>query len=368
MEKVSIIVPVYNGEKYLEETIKNILDSTYKNIELILIDDGSSDNSFYICQEYSNRDNRIRAFCHENAGVAETRNKGIRLATGNYICFCDQDDRVDSSMYEKMYKRIIQDASDIAICGTGKLIGEKIQEFEKFSDTTYYKKEIIEKLIYAILFDGYKGYGDFDIGRIGNSIWKCMIKRELIASNEIQFKKFIDYEDDRTFLLELLCHAERVSLLAESLYFWRINLQSETYRRKYIFEMKEKMQKYSCYEQKILLKSGMDSQMIEEYLKVERCNNLVQLVDNEYGDVGKKSLWEKSIYLRQEACRWGVKDCSVYRRKLKIKLIKKRGVLFFLEKNCAVGAYLFVVFYQKIRRIGLKHSLWTIIEQKASVK
>ena len=368
MEKISVIIPVYNGENYLNETISNILNSTYKEIELVLLDDGSTDNSLRICQKASDEDVRVRTFHHENVGIAETRNEGMRLATGSYICFCDQDDRVDNSMYEKLYERIKRDKSDLAICGTGKLIGENIQEFEKFTDAVYCKEEIEEKLLYEILFDGYKGYGGLDEGRMGNSIWKCIIKKELTINNDIRFKRFIDYEDDRTFLLEILSCADRVSLLSECLYFWRINLRSETYRRKYISDMKEKMKEYSCYERKILTRAGMSSEMFQEYLRVERCNNLVQLVDNEYCAAGNKSLREKVLFIRKEVCSWGAKDCGEYRKKLKSKLIKKKCVLFFLANRCALAAYLFDVFYKKVRRIGLKYDFWTKIEQKASVK
>ena len=195
-----------------------------------------------------------------------------------------------------------------------------------------------------------------------------MVKRDLLIKNDIEFRKFIDYEDDRTFLLEILSCACRVSLLSECLYFWRINLKSETYRRKYIINMKEKMQKYSLYEQKILTRLDIPPHILNQYFKIERCNNLVQLVDNEFGDMNGRTLKEKKRFLKQEVCSWMINDCSIFRKKLKHKLIKKKVILFLLAHNWGLGAYLFDVLYQKIRRIGLRCTAWTKIEQRASVK
>ena len=353
---VSIIVPVYNGGAYLDKTIKQLLKSEYEDIEIILLDDGSKDDSLYICEKNSRNDKRVKVFHHDNIGIAQTRNKGISLSTGKYICFCDQDDLIDTSMYEKLYKRIENDKSDIAICGTKKIIGDDLQEFEKFNDAILDKKDIKNKLVYSILFDGYNGYEGLDEGRIGNSIWKCMVKRDLLIKNDIEFRKFIDYEDDRTFLLEILSCACRVSLLSECLYFWRINLKSETYRRKYIINMKEKMQKYSLYEQKILTRLDIPPHILNQYFKIE------------FGDMNGRTLKEKKRFLKQEVCSWMINDCSIFRKKLKHKLIKKKVILFLLAHNWGLGAYLFDVFYQKIRRIGLRCTAWTKIEQRASVK
>ena len=95
---ISIIVPVYNTEKYLRECLDSILAQTYTDIEVILIDDGSKDGSLSICQEYASIDKRVRVYHKENSGVSDTRNFGIEHANGEFISFCDSDDKVDSEL------------------------------------------------------------------------------------------------------------------------------------------------------------------------------------------------------------------------------------------------------------------------------
>ena len=91
-ELVSIVVPIYNTEQYISKCIESLINQTYKNLEIILIDDGSTDNSFNICKKYQKEDERIKLFHKENGGVSSARNYGIKKATGEYICFCDSDD------------------------------------------------------------------------------------------------------------------------------------------------------------------------------------------------------------------------------------------------------------------------------------
>ena len=115
--KISIIVPVYNLENYIEKTLEQLISQTYKNLEIIVIDDGSTDNSLNICNTLAKNDNRIKVIHTENKGVSSARNTGIMHATGKFISFCDGDDAVESDMYEFLYKNLVADNADISICG-----------------------------------------------------------------------------------------------------------------------------------------------------------------------------------------------------------------------------------------------------------
>lgn len=116
---ISIIVPIYNTEKYLKRCIESILNQTYKNIELLLIDDGSTDNSLKICEEYALKDDRIRVFHKENGGQGSARNMGIENAKGEYIGFVDSDDYISPQMYEILLNDIETYDADISSCRTG---------------------------------------------------------------------------------------------------------------------------------------------------------------------------------------------------------------------------------------------------------
>lgn len=113
---ISVVVPIFNVEKYLTECIESILNQTYKDFELILVNDGSTDNSLKICNEYLKKDERIRVINKENGGLSSARNSGIEVAKGEYIAFIDSDDLINENMFEKMMKIAIEKNADIVQC------------------------------------------------------------------------------------------------------------------------------------------------------------------------------------------------------------------------------------------------------------
>lgn len=130
MAEISIVVPVYNVEKYLSKCIDSILNQTYKDLEIILVDDGSKDQSGKICDEYAKKDSRITVFHKENGGLSSARNYGIERATTPYIGFIDSDDYIDNDMYEILYNNIIKEDADVSMCELrniydGKVVGKQ---------------------------------------------------------------------------------------------------------------------------------------------------------------------------------------------------------------------------------------------------
>lgn len=117
MCEISIIVPVYNVEKYLKKCIDSILTQTFEDFELILVDDGSPDNSGAICDQYAKKDTRVRVIHKENGGLSSARNAGIEVAQGKYLGFVDSDDYIAKDMYELLYNNIIKEDADMSICG-----------------------------------------------------------------------------------------------------------------------------------------------------------------------------------------------------------------------------------------------------------
>ncbi len=136
MPLVSVIVPVYNVEKYLKKCIDSILGQTYKELEIILINDGSTDSSDLICREYAKGDFRIRYLSQENRGLGRTRNRGIEEAKGEYLLFVDSDDYIEKTMVQHLYHNIIKSGADVASCGIYNVFqkkciaqSDKIEEF-----------------------------------------------------------------------------------------------------------------------------------------------------------------------------------------------------------------------------------------------
>ena len=147
-ELISIIVPVYNVEKYLKKCVDSIVNQTYKNLEIILVDDGATDNSGKICDELVELDNRIKVYHKKNGGLSDARNYGVERATGDYIGFVDSDDYIDAEMYERLYEAIKKENVDVAECNLKIVYPEKT---DLFTDQKYYqicnKQEYLEEYL-----------------------------------------------------------------------------------------------------------------------------------------------------------------------------------------------------------------------------
>ena len=182
---VSIIVPIYNTEKYLRRCIESIIGQTLDNIEIILVDDGSNDGSSSICDEYYHKDKRIKVIHKENGGVSSARNKGIEVSTGRYIGFIDSDDWAESNMFEVLYKQAIKYDCDISVCGVYESEYEKDLCSEVF---VYNKEDFCSEMFSGESFEGYTP--------------NKLFKRSIIKN--IRFREDIDILEDLLFIYEIL--------------------------------------------------------------------------------------------------------------------------------------------------------------------
>ena len=150
MDLISVIVPVYNVEKYLDKCIQSIVDQTYTNLEIILVDDGSPDNSGAICDEWAEKDNRIKVIHKANGGLSDARNAGLDIATGEYIAFVDSDDYIELDFYDKLYNVIKATNCDISICNLRKVYENNnvsVNNCDTFEITEYSTTEAMSALI-----------------------------------------------------------------------------------------------------------------------------------------------------------------------------------------------------------------------------
>lgn len=215
MDKISIIVPVFNVEKYLSKCIESLVKQTYKNIEILLINDGSQDNSLNICKEWEKKDGRIKVFSQRNQGLSEARNTGIKNAKGNYICFVDSDDLVLSDFIEILYYLIKKYGCEIA----------QVNFIEK-TDDEIEKKINIEKQIFneKILRsrDMIKGLTTNDHKKnviVCNKIYK----KELFEN--LSFKNGKIYEDE-FFTWKVFMKCKKIAVSDKILYVYRIRKNS----------------------------------------------------------------------------------------------------------------------------------------------
>lgn len=201
--KFSIIVPVYNVEKYLYQCVESIECQEYKNYEIILVDDGSTDDSSSICDELKNNNKSIKVIHKANGGLSDARNVGTEQATGEYVIYLDSDDYWnDTAFLGKVYEVINSQKSDLVVFGYKKVLDDKyISNYIPRS-----KSKTIEELVMA---------GEFNI-----CAWDKVVKRELLTSNNIYFRKNV-YSEDMEWCSLLFKYVETVSVLPETPHSYR---------------------------------------------------------------------------------------------------------------------------------------------------
>ena len=211
MQLVSIIIPIYNTESYLHKCIDSVINQTYKNLEIILVDDGSTDNSSAICDEYARKDTRIKCFHQENQGIALSRKLGITQSHGDYILTVDSDDWIELTMVEKMLSEAIDNDFDVVWCDV--MLHTQEQQLIHHVKFDNNPKEML-KAIYQ--------------GKVNGWFWNKLIRRpfseDLIAYKESMF-------EDIFFSTQLLLKSPKMGYVAEPLYYYnRTNSESLTIR------------------------------------------------------------------------------------------------------------------------------------------
>ena len=189
MPKLSVIVPVYNTEKYLRECIDSILAQTFRDFELILVDDGSTDGSGAICDEYAKQDERIRVIHQENGGITVARKSGVRAARGEYVTFVDSDDWIDKDMYRIMLE---EETADIRICNLIKATNTGMFELSCLVEPGYYDKRKLDTYFYqSMLFD-------FDLCQpaVHPSLCTKLIRTDIIRNVIVNVDDSITYGED----------------------------------------------------------------------------------------------------------------------------------------------------------------------------
>ena len=204
MCEVSIIVPVYNVEKYLTKCVDSILAQTFQNMEVILVDDGATDKSGELCDVLGKKDSRIRVFHKENGGLSDTRNYGLKVAKGKYVAFIDSDDYIDSHMIECLYNLLITHGADISCC-------EIMDVYEEHQVCTQKRKG-------ELCFDGKDALKQ---ALISNMIYLCVCNKMFLKSmfQEIQFPVGRYYED-AAIMPRLLFQAKKVALSFAPFYYY----------------------------------------------------------------------------------------------------------------------------------------------------
>lgn len=222
MVKVSVVVAVYNVEDYLDECLNSLINQTLTDIEIICINDGSSDNSLEILERYARKDSRIRVYSQENQGHAVATNVGMTHATGDYLYLMDSDDMIKENTLKMAYDKAIETDVDFVIF---KAINYDNDE-EKYFETLSYSMEEVQNKVKDEIFN-YDDIKDL-IFTLSVTPWSKLYKRSLITDNNIVFPEGLIF-DDNIFFWEVFFNSERISFLNEFLFIRRFYSSSSTH-------------------------------------------------------------------------------------------------------------------------------------------
>lgn len=216
-ELISVIVPIFKVEKYLKKCIDSILNQTYKNMEIILVDDGSPDNCPYICDNYAKKDSRIKVIHKINGGISDTRNEGLKRATGKWVTFIDSDDYIDKNMIDTLYKLAIENEADISIIDFIKIdeTSNIIQNKDCKNKTRIFnsKTAIIEL---------------FNDNSFGNYMWNKLYKKELFEDIKFPIGKTME---DLAVMYQLFYKSKNIVYNNKQMYFYVQRKNSILHRR-----------------------------------------------------------------------------------------------------------------------------------------
>ena len=242
MPKISVVIPIYNAQKYLRRCLDSVLNQTFADFEVICVNDGSADGSKKILDEYAIRDERFIIINKKNAGVSAARNDGIKRARGKYIHFMDADDFIDSNYYEKMFYAAQNTDADIVCSG--------FVTDTKYTHDIKYKKEFIKYGIYGklrwtyALTDGY--------------VWRYLFKTEFIKKNKLLFDKKMISQEDAIFVLNVIANANAIAFVPNVFYHYMFNAMSALNNRdaEHHRKIKEQYRQGKKYRRNFARKNG----------------------------------------------------------------------------------------------------------------
>ncbi len=215
---ISVIIPIYNAEKYLKKCLDSIIESSYQDIEIICVNDGSIDSSINILMEYKSKDSRIRVINQENAGVSSARNAGLKEAIGEYIVFCDADDWVSPEMFGHLLNTRLD--SDMVVCNVYNVKdgAYTIQKHAYGSATINNREDVRNKIIQSLLTP------NDAFATLLQGVWNKLYRSSIIKKQNLHFEESISYAEDWLFNIAYFRNADTVCFIEEALYYHRIGL------------------------------------------------------------------------------------------------------------------------------------------------
>lgn len=347
---LSIIVPIYKVEQYIHKCLDSIMEQTFSDFELILVDDGSPDNCPSICAEYAKRDSRVKVIHKDNGGLVSARKAGLEVALGQYIGFVDSDDWIERTMYENMCGAAKQYGTDIIICDAIYSYKDREIMYAQNIEPGFYDKARLLKDIYPtmIYFNGFYKFG------LLPAVWNKIFKRQLLSDNLSYVDNYIRTGEDAACTYPCLLDANSVYVLNQNyLYHYRQRASSMTrnYDEKYLDRI---LLLYRLLKDKNREKDVYDlAAQLYYYLTF-----LVTLaLDNEYSVFNTKDNREKRRFIKN-ACKIEEINEALNNISLKGIQIKSKIYIWFLKRRSSMIIHLIVLFTRYKRTLYDNDNCW----------
>lgn len=228
MDKISVILPVYKVERYIEQCMESVLNQTYKNLEIILVDDGSPDNCGQICDHYAQIDKRVKVIHKQNGGAPAARNDALAICTGDWIAYVDPDDWTEKNLFEEVMKAAERDNSDIIIFNTYLNSGNRQKIMQAFPEEFVTEdRNFIYKLQLSAINKNFNPY----IQKWSQGFpWDKIFKASMLKEHNVLWPTNLRANDDVVYNLHAFQYAKRITYLNKTLYHYRVNQESIGHR------------------------------------------------------------------------------------------------------------------------------------------
>lgn len=324
--KVSVIIPIYNAAEYLEKSLGNYIKQSYTNLEYILVDDGSKDNSLDICKKFEKQYNNITVITQENQGVSAARNKGLMVAKGEYVAFFDADDYVDDNMIEKLVLIAQEYKLDVVGCGLAMEIerrnGKRIRQSQLFYEdylVVFSNKDQLKENILKIWEKN-----------IPYNIVNKIYRKKFLSENEISFSS-LKMGEDLEFNMQVLLKCKNLALIPECYYQYirnRIGAATFHYVENWYFIRKEENERIKKFFKCFLNTDKLPDNIIE-YISRRFVNRAIGCLENEFRNKNTDKLYNIKEIIASNTLQTAIAKGKNYSLKIKLILIpiRKKSVL-----------------------------------------
>ncbi len=333
LELISVIVPIYNMEKYLEACLDSILSQTYENIEIILVDDGSTDKSAEICRKYAEIDKRIRTLNKKNGGVSAARNDGMRLSKGDWLSFVDSDDYIAPNYIERLYETA-KDKAEISACCCVVCCDDRKFDEHFFPESKLYTDDKKALYLQMIREDYCRKDKKVFYASIGIA-WGKLYKKVMLERALLSFDTELTQMEDTIFNLKALYHSQNVVYFDEALYYYRQSHRMEIKAAGYFKEFDAIYGKVSEKMLDVLKETALfEYENIREAFYLESVFRIADTLKKCSLNIAKKATFKKKVDSVRELAQRRANSLVIKNAAISVfKSLKIKVLLFLLKRK-----------------------------------